>query len=54
MSTGSLPGRDRPDPSLSAITSERPALINLAYRMLGSLAEAEAMPCRRPTHAGTP
>jgi RNA polymerase sigma factor (sigma-70 family) len=41
MSTGSLPGRDRPDPSLSAITSERPALINLAYRMLGSLAEAE-------------
>jgi RNA polymerase sigma factor (sigma-70 family) len=41
MNTGSLPGRDRPDPSLSAITSERPALINLAYRMLGSLAEAE-------------
>jgi RNA polymerase sigma-70 factor (ECF subfamily) len=41
MSTRSVPGRGRPDPSLSAITSERHALINLAYRMLGSLAEAE-------------
>jgi RNA polymerase sigma-70 factor, ECF subfamily len=41
MSTGSVPGRSRPDPSLSAITGERRALINLAYRMLGSLAEAE-------------
>jgi RNA polymerase sigma factor (sigma-70 family) len=41
MSTRSVPGRDRPDPSPSAITSERHALINLAYRMLGSLAEAE-------------
>jgi RNA polymerase sigma factor (sigma-70 family) len=41
MSTGSVPGHGRPDPSLSAITSERRALINLAYRMLGSLAEAE-------------
>jgi RNA polymerase sigma factor (sigma-70 family) len=29
------------DPSLSAIMSERRRLINLAYRMLGSLAEAE-------------
>ena len=41
MSTRSVPGRGWPDPSLSAITSERRALINLAYRMLGSLAEAE-------------
>jgi RNA polymerase sigma factor (sigma-70 family) len=41
MTTGSGPGRERPDPSLSAITGERYALTNLAYRMLGSLAEAE-------------
>jgi RNA polymerase sigma factor (sigma-70 family) len=41
MSTRSGPGHGRPDPNLSAITSERRALINLAYRMLGSLAEAE-------------
>jgi RNA polymerase sigma-70 factor (ECF subfamily) len=30
-----------PDPSLGAIMSERRHLINLAYRLLGSLAEAE-------------
>ena len=30
-----------PDPGLSAIISERGQLINLAYRLLGSLAEAE-------------
>ncbi len=30
-----------PDPSLSAIMSERRQLVNLAYRLLGSLAEAE-------------
>ncbi|MQA06494.1 MAG: sigma-70 family RNA polymerase sigma factor [Streptosporangiales bacterium] len=30
-----------PDPSLSAIISERRQLINLAYRLLGSLTEAE-------------
>jgi RNA polymerase sigma-70 factor (ECF subfamily) len=30
-----------PDPSLDAIMSERRQLINLAYRLLGSLAEAE-------------
>lgn len=30
-----------PDPSLSAIMSERRQLINLAYRLLGSLADAE-------------
>ncbi|GAA1015422.1 RNA polymerase sigma factor [Acrocarpospora pleiomorpha] len=39
--TRSEPGHGRPDPSLSAIMSERRQLINLAYRLLGSLAEAE-------------
>ena len=34
-------GRDRPDPGLSVIMGERRQLINLAYRLLGSLAEAE-------------
>ncbi len=41
MATRSGPGHGRSDPDLSAITSERYALTNLAYRMLGSLAEAE-------------
>jgi RNA polymerase sigma factor (sigma-70 family) len=41
MTTRSEPGRGRPDPGLSAIMSERRQLINLAYRLLGSLAEAE-------------
>jgi RNA polymerase sigma factor (sigma-70 family) len=46
MSTRSGPeaadsGRGGPDPGLSAIMSERRQLINLAYRLLGSLAEAE-------------
>jgi RNA polymerase sigma factor (sigma-70 family) len=41
MSTPSEPGDGRPDPGLSAIVSERGQLINLAYRLLGSLAEAE-------------
>src|ERR1035437_5637179 len=41
MSTRSGPGDERPDPGLSAIMSERRQLINLAYRLLGSLAEAE-------------
>jgi len=41
MTTRSEPGRDRPDPGLSAIMSERRQLINLTYRLLGSLAEAE-------------
>ena len=41
MSTPSRPGGDRPVPGLDAITSERRQLINLAYRLLGSLAEAE-------------
>jgi Sigma-70 region 2 len=35
------PGRGRPDPSLSAIMNGRRQLINLAYRLLGSLADAE-------------
>jgi RNA polymerase sigma factor (sigma-70 family) len=41
MTTRSGPGSGRPDPDLSAIMSERRQLINLAYRLLGSLAEAE-------------
>ena len=41
MSTRSGPGDERPDLGLSAIMSERRQLINLAYRLLGSLAEAE-------------
>jgi RNA polymerase sigma factor (sigma-70 family) len=34
-------GGGRPDPGLDAIMSERRQLINIAYRLLGSLAEAE-------------
>ena len=41
MTTRSEPGHGRPDPGFSAIMSERRRLINLAYRLLGSLAEAE-------------
>ncbi len=41
MSTRSRPGEGRPDPGLDALISERRQLINLAYRLLGSLAEAE-------------
>jgi RNA polymerase sigma-70 factor (ECF subfamily) len=41
MTTRSGPGHGRPDPALDAIMSERRQLINLAYRLLGSLAEAE-------------
>jgi RNA polymerase sigma-70 factor (ECF subfamily) len=41
MRTLSEPGDDPLDPSLSAIMSERGRLINLAYRLLGSLADAE-------------
>jgi RNA polymerase sigma factor (sigma-70 family) len=41
MTTGSDPGRGRPRPDLGAVISERRQLINLAYRLLGSLAEAE-------------
>jgi RNA polymerase sigma-70 factor, ECF subfamily len=35
------PGEGRPGPGLDAVMSERRQLINLAYRLLGSLAEAE-------------
>ncbi|MFE9789639.1 RNA polymerase sigma factor SigJ [Nocardia salmonicida] len=35
------PGHDQPDPSLDAVMSERRQLINIAYRLLGSLSEAE-------------
>jgi RNA polymerase sigma-70 factor (ECF subfamily) len=41
MGTQSEPGDGRVDPSLGAIMSERRQLINLAYRLLGSLADAE-------------
>ncbi|MFD4502034.1 RNA polymerase sigma factor SigJ [Streptomyces sp. NPDC058457] len=44
MNTGAEPGDDRDessDPGLGAIMSERRRLINLAYRLLGSLADAE-------------
>jgi RNA polymerase sigma factor (sigma-70 family) len=41
MTTRPGPGHDRPDPGLDAIMSERRHLINLAYRLLGSLADAE-------------
>src|ERR1700727_4009319 len=41
MSTQSGPEDGAPDPGLSAIMSERRQLLNLAYRLLGSLADAE-------------
>jgi DNA-directed RNA polymerase specialized sigma24 family protein len=41
QSDQSEPGHGRPDPSLGAIMGERRQLINLAYRLLGSLADAE-------------
>ena len=41
MSIQSGPGDDRADPELTAIMSERRQLINLTYRLLGSLADAE-------------
>ncbi|MFD8948568.1 RNA polymerase sigma factor SigJ [Streptomyces xanthophaeus] len=41
MSTPSEPVHDRAEPSPSAVVSERRQLTNLAYRLLGSLAEAE-------------
>ena len=34
-------GRGRPGPGLGAVMSERRQLINVAYRLLGSLADAE-------------
>ncbi|MGC9378021.1 RNA polymerase sigma factor SigJ [Streptomyces sp. MH13] len=41
MKTQSEPGDGPLDPGLGAITSERRRLINLAYRLLGSLTDAE-------------
>ncbi|MFF7214553.1 RNA polymerase sigma factor SigJ [Streptomyces sp. NPDC008238] len=41
MSTPFQPGRDGSEPGLRAVVGERRQLINLAYRLLGSLAEAE-------------
>jgi RNA polymerase sigma-70 factor (ECF subfamily) len=41
MTTPSGPGPGQLDPGLAAIISERRQLINVAYRLLGSLAEAE-------------
>ena len=41
MTTPSGPGSGRADPSLAEIMSERRQLVNVAYRLLGSLAEAE-------------
>jgi RNA polymerase sigma factor (sigma-70 family) len=41
VTTQSEPGGGRPEPGLRAIISERRQLLNLAYRLLGSLAEAE-------------
>jgi RNA polymerase sigma factor (sigma-70 family) len=41
MGTRSEPGGGRPDPGQDAIMSERRQLINLTYRLLGCLAEAE-------------
>jgi len=41
MTTPTKPGQGPPDPGLSAVMSERRQLINLSYRLLGSLADAE-------------
>jgi RNA polymerase sigma-70 factor, ECF subfamily len=41
MSTHPEPGGGGPDPGWSAVMSERRRLLDLAYRLLGSLAEAE-------------
>lgn len=41
MSTQTGPGEEQVEPDLGAIVSERRQLINLAYRLLGSLADAE-------------
>jgi RNA polymerase sigma factor (sigma-70 family) len=41
VTSQSVPGNEQPDPGLTVIMSERRQLINLAYRLLGSLADAE-------------
>jgi hypothetical protein len=48
MSTQSEPEDRWPDPSLRAVVSERRRLMNLAYRLLGSLADAEDVVQSRP------
>ena len=51
MSSPSEPGGGGPDPGLSVIMSERRALINIAYRLLGSLTEG---PGGRPAAGADP
>ena len=41
MTTGSAAGDDQADPAVRVITGERRQLVSLAYRLLGSLADAE-------------
>src|SRR5512132_818541 len=41
MTSRAEPGGGRPEPGLRAVISERRQLLNLAYRLLGSLADAE-------------
>lgn len=41
MTSQSVPGEGQPDPGLHVGMSERRQLLNLAYRLLGSLADAE-------------
>ncbi len=41
MTSGAEPGHSTQDQDISALVSERRQLINLSYRLLGSLAEAE-------------
>ncbi|MFI6122578.1 RNA polymerase sigma factor SigJ [Streptomyces sp. NPDC051064] len=41
MTTRAEPGDDQSDPGLSTMMSERRQLLSLAYRLLGSLADAE-------------
>ncbi len=41
MTSGFEPGPDRTDPDDSSVLNERRQLINVAYRLLGSLTEAE-------------
>jgi len=41
VTTARRPEQGRPDPDLGATISERRQLINLAYRLLGSMSEAE-------------
>ena len=53
MTTHAEPGDNRLDPSLSAIMSERRQLINLGYRLLGSLADAEDVVQRDVRPLGT-